>query len=144
MELVLNVIYDVGLRDYLLSQDGIINVDMVEERFLTRLNIEFDDRVNYEMILKYIEIYLNYKYPLTVSFDKKKKKNYKTLKYIIDDICCEYCYEQLVYSLFNNQLIKSVKSNFDFDISVFNVEFIIEYDEKISEEDVIKFIQENE
>ena len=77
-----------------------------------------------------------------VKFNKDYKGKTKTLKYIVDDMCCQYCYMGLVRDLFENDKIKSVKSNFDFNKSAFNVEFIIEYDEKYKEEDLVKYIKE--
>ena len=45
--------------------------------------------------------------------------------------------------LFDNKKIKSVKSNFDYYKSAFNIEFIIEYDSSYKEDDIIKYIKEN-
>ena len=64
----------------------------------------------------------------------------ETLKYTIEDMCCEYCYKNLVYELFVNEFVKSVKSNFDFNKPAFNIEFIIEYDQNYKEDDLIKYI----
>ena len=48
----------------------------------------------------------------------------------------------LVMDLFENDKIKSVESNFDFDKPAFNIEFTIEYDEDYKEEDLIEYIKE--
>lgn len=59
-------------------------------------------------------------------------------------MCCEYCYKGLVSSLFGNENIKSVNSNFDFAEPAFNIEFTIEYNEELlSEEQLINIIEEN-
>ena len=57
-------------------------------------------------------------------------------------MCCEYCYMGLVMDLFENDKIKSVKSNFDFNKPAFNIEFLIEYNENYSEQELIKYIKE--
>ena len=48
----------------------------------------------------------------------------------------------LVMDLFENDKIKSVKSNFDFNKPAFNIEFLIEYNENYSEQELIKYIKE--
>jgi len=83
------------------------------------------------------------KYTRNFEFDKEEKNESKVLKYTIDDMCCEYCYKGLVMDLFENEKIKSVKSNFDFNKPAFNIDFIIEYDKNYNEKDVIKYIKEN-
>lgn len=57
-------------------------------------------------------------------------------------MCCKYCYMGLVVNLFENDRIKSIKSNFDFAKPVFNIEFIIEYDEEYKDEDIVIYIKE--
>jgi len=57
-------------------------------------------------------------------------------------MCCDYCYMRLVMDLFENDKIKSVKSNYDFKAHYSNIEFIIEYDEMCEEKDLIKYIKE--
>lgn len=88
-------------------------------------------------------MYLNEKYPVVLSFDKNSKKQCKLLKYTVKDMCCEWCYKSLVEKLFDDPYIKSVNSNFDFNEPAFNIEFNIEYDPKLNEEELIKFIQDN-
>ena len=57
-------------------------------------------------------------------------------------MCCEFCYMGLIMDLFLNKKINAVKSNFDNNNPTFNVEFIIEYCEDYSEEDLIRYINE--
>ena len=49
-------------------------------------------------------------------------------------MCCDYCYRGLIMDLFENENIKSVKSNFDFNMPAYNIQFIIQYDEKYTED----------
>ena len=92
--------------------------------------------------MKHIELFQECNYSLLSEFDKGTIGNFKILKYTIDDMCCHYCYRNLVMDLFENKKIKSVKSNFDYNKSPFNIKFIIEYDEKYSEKELIEYIKE--
>ena len=142
MNLILDDIVNEELKEYLLMQDGIDGVEIDNENILTTLNIEYNKRTTPEIIMKYIELFQNNKYSILFEFDKGTIGDFKVLKYTIDDMCCEYCYKGLVMDLFENDRIKSVKSSFDFKMPAFNIEFIIEYDEKYEEVDLIKYIKE--
>ena len=56
-------------------------------------------------------------------------------------MCCENCYKCIVKDLFENNSIKSVKSNFEFNKPVFNIEFIIEYNQNCEEKELIEYIK---
>ena len=142
MKLVLDDSINVELKDYLLTQIGITDVEFNKENRLTILDIKYNEKTTPWIIMKYIELFQKNEYSILFGFDKSTIGNFKVLKYTIDDMCCDYCYRKLVMDLFENENIKSVKSNFDFNIPAFNIEFIIEYDEKYTEEDLIKYIKE--
>ncbi|MCX4248761.1 MAG: hypothetical protein OSJ65_03245 [Bacilli bacterium] len=144
MEIVLDDICDSGLKDYLLSQDGIIDVEVLVKDFFSTLRIDYDETTSPLIIIKYINLYLKIKYPIIVNFDKNSEIKLKSLKYIVEDMCCEWCYKSLVGALFDNQFIKSVNTNFDFDEPAFNIDFVIEYEENLTEEKLIKLIKENQ
>ena len=93
--------------------------------------------------MKYIDLFQNNKFSTMISFDKEIEKDHKTLKYVVDDMCCEYCYMGLVRELFDNKNVYAIKSNFDMKYPLYNVEFEIKYDINYLEEDLIKFIEEN-
>lgn len=133
-----------GLKDYLLSQDGIIDVEVLVKDFLSMLRIEYDEVTSPLIIIKHINLYLKNKYPIIVNFDKNSKIKLKSLKYFIEDMCCDWCYKSLVEALFANQYIKSVNTNFSFDEPAFNIDFVIEYEENFTEEKLIKLIKENQ
>ena len=44
--------------------------------------------------------------------------------------------------LFENDKVKSVKSNFDYKKPAFDIEFIIEFNDNYSEEELINYIHE--
>jgi len=142
MKIKLDGIVNPELKDFLLSQEGITNVEINYDDYFIQLDIKFNEKTNPYIVMKYIELFEKYKYSYLVEFNKEYDGKIKTLKYIIDDMCCEYCYMGLVMDLFENDKIKSVKSNFDFKKPTFNIEFIIEYDEGYEEEDLIKYIKE--
>ena len=142
MEIKLDGIVNPELRDFLLSQEGITNVEINYDDCFIKLDIKLNEKTNPNIVMQYIELFGKYEYSNLVEFDKETKEKTKELKYTVDDMCCEYCYMGLVRDLFENDKIKSVKSNFDFNNPIDNVEFLIEYDEKYDEEDLIKYIKE--
>lgn len=143
VKIVLDEVCDEGLKHYLLSQNGILNVTIVVKDFLSEVNIEYEKGITAFIISKYLHLYLNNKHPILVSFNRKVENQFKTLKYLIKDMCCEYCYKSLVEALFNNPSVVSVNSNFKFDAPAFDIEFAIGYDEKLNEKEIIKIIQDN-
>lgn len=141
----MKLVLDDGVRDeiqeYLLSQEGIIDVKIGEKNFFTLLNIKYNEETTPNIIMKYIELFQKNKYSILYEFDKGTTGNFKTLKYVVDDLCCEYCYRNFVMDLYNNKQIKSVKSNYDYHtMSAFNIEFMIEYNKNYQEEKLIKYI----
>ena len=142
MKLILNDYVNTELKEYLLMQNGIIDVSIDNKKYMTKLDIKYDENITPEIIMRHIDLFQNNKYSVLFEFDKELKGKFKTLKYTIDDMCCEYCYMGLVMDLFENEKIESVKSNFDFNKSAFNIEFKIEYEEGYKEEELIKYIKE--
>lgn len=141
MKLVLDDGVSNELKEYLLSQEGIIDVKIGEKNFFTLLNIKYNEETTPNIIMKYIELFQKNKYSILYEFDKGTTGNFKTLKYVVDDLCCEYCYRNFVMDLYNNKQIKSVKSNYDYHtMSAFNIEFMIEYNKNYQEEKLIKYI----
>ena len=112
------------LKDYLLSQKGITYVAIEENKFLSEIIINHNNKTTPLVIMMDIELFQNYNHSVLVEFDKEDNEECNTLKYVIEDMCCEYCYKGLVRELFNNKNIKSVKSNFDFKKPAFNIELI--------------------
>ena len=142
MKLVSDDFINKEIKEYLLTQDGIIDVELNEDHNLTILDIKYNENITPNIILKYIELFQNRKYSILFEFDKNTKGNFNVLEYVIDDMCCDYCYRRLVTDLFENEHIKSVKSNFNYQMPAFNIKFIIEYDNDYTEEELIKYIKE--
>ena len=142
MKIKLDKIVYLELKEYLLSQDGITYVDINYDGYYIEVNVKYNKKTNLILVMKYIELFQNYKSSCLVEFDKEYEESTKTLKYIIKDMCCEHCYNALVMNLFENNKVKSVKSNFDIEKGFFNIEFIIEYIKDYKEQDLIKYIKE--
>lgn len=143
MKLIFDDSYNKEFKNYLLSQEGIIDVDISIKDFVTEMKIQFDKKLTPIIVMKYIELFQNDSFPKLLSFDKETTYQFKKLKYFVDDMCCEYCYKSLIYKLFQNDQIKSVKSNFDFTKPAFHIELSIEYNENYNEEELKKYIKEN-
>ena len=143
MKLILDDIYDKELKNYLLSQEGIIDIEIVSKDFISEVNINYDGKLTPIIVMKYIELFQNDQSPRMLGFDKKTTYKFKKLRYLVDDMCCEYCYKSLIYELFKNEYIKSVKSNFDFNKPAFNIELLVEYNENYNTKELKKFITKN-
>lgn len=142
MKLVSDDFINKEIKEYLLTQEGIIDVELNENHNLTTLDIKYNENITPNIILKYIELFQNRQYSILFEFDKNTKGNFNILEYVIDDMCCDYCYRRLVTDLFENEHIKSVKSNFNYQMPAYNIKFIIEYDNDYTEEELIKYIKE--
>lgn len=142
MRLLLDDNLNDEIKEYLLSQEGIKKIEIKKEDFISEVNIKHNNKISPLIIMKYIDLFQQNKYSTLLEFNKELDIETKTLKYIVDDICCEYCYKGLVMTLFENKFINSVKSNFDFHKSAFDVELIIEYT-NYTEEEIKKYINNN-
>ena len=143
MKLIVDDYLNNELKEYLLAQKYIDKVKIIRKDRISNLYIDFNEKIDPKVILKHIEIFQKYKLPALKGFDKQQNKNIKKIKYIVDDICCEYCHSILIDKLFKNKYIESVKSNFEPNIPGFNIEFIIEYSNNYDKDELIKFINEN-
>lgn len=142
MEIKIDGTVNHELKDFLLRQEGIVDADIDYEDYFIKLNIKMNEKTNPNIVMKYIDLFEKYKYSNLLEFNKEYRGKVKILKYIVEDVCCEYCYMGLVMDLFENDNIKSVKSNFNFNKPAFNIEFIIEYNENYSEQELMKYIKE--
>lgn len=142
MKILLDDILDDEIKEYLLSQNGINSVKLKKKDFKTEVSIECDDNISHLIIMKYIDLFQQNKYPTILEFNKAFKNKTKKLKYVVKDMCCEYCYKSLVMNLFEKEFINSVKSNFDFYKPAFNVELEVEYI-NYTEDELIQIIKDN-
>ena len=126
----MKVLLDTNIKneiiEYLLTQEGIEEVKINEIDLFEELEIKYNEKTTPIIIMKYIDLFQNNKFSTMISFDKEIEKEKKTLKYVVDDMCCEYCYKGLIEELFMNDNVKSVNSNFDFN-NFYNIELVVEY-----------------
>ena len=137
MKLVLDDIMFSELKEYLLDQDGIEDVTITNNE----LEIKYNDKTSPKIIMKHINLFQKYDFSNILSFNKNQYFEVKILKYLIKDMCCEYCYKGLVGDLFNNEHVNAVSSNYD-KSSAFDIEFTIEYDSNYQEDELIEYIKE--
>ena len=88
MKIKLDKIVYPELKEYLLSQDGITYVDINYDGYYIEVNVKYNKKTNLILVMKYIELFQNYKSSCLVEFDKEYEESTKTLKYIIKDMCC--------------------------------------------------------
>jgi len=93
MKIIFDDILGNDLKDYLSTQKGIEDIDLHVQDFISEVNIKFNKDITPKIIVRYINLYQNNKFPSIIEFNKEININYKSLKYVIDDMCCEYCYK---------------------------------------------------
>ena len=80
MKLLLDDILDDEIKEYLLSQNGINSVKLKKKDFKTEVSIECDDNISHLIIMKYIDLFQQNKYPTILEFNKAFKNKTKKLK----------------------------------------------------------------
>lgn len=143
MKVLLNDNVNKELIEFLLTQEGILEVNINEVDMFIEVDINHNQNTTPNIIMKYIELYLNNKFSNLIAFNKNTKIKTKKLNYLVEDFCCEYCYMGFVREAFDKKEIFSLKSNFDLYETSMDVLLEIEYDEKYNEEEIINFIKEN-
>lgn len=142
MKVILDDIVNKELIEFLLSQEGILEVKLNEVDLYIEVDVKHNEKITPSVIIKYIELFQNNKFSSMVAFDKEIKINLKKIKYTLKDVCCEYCYKGFVREMFDKKEIISLKSDFDIYSSKLNVDLEIEYDENYKESDLIKYIED--
>lgn len=143
MKLRIDEVYDDSFKKFLSSKSEIENVEINVEKFFSNINIKHNETADSLMIYRYIKEYDKNEFSTILEFDKESTFKCKKIEYTIDDICCEYCYKNLMKALFENENVKSAFSDFDFMRITFEVKLILECDEKYDEENLKKFIKDN-
>lgn len=142
MKILLDDFINEELKNYLMTQEGIENVDLIDKDSVSEINIKFNHKTTPAIIKNYIYLFQKNETPIMLEFDKGIKEKCNILKYVVDDMCCEYCYKGLIQDLFDNEFVISVKSNFDFNTPCFNIELLIEYKNNYGEDKLIVYIKE--
>ncbi len=142
MKFILDDILNDELKEYLLAQEGVIDVDFTAKDYITELNIKTGKKISPIIVYKHIQLFQNNDYSTLLGFDKGYTGNFKNMNYYVEDICCDYCYKGLIEELFENNNIKAVKSNYDFNRTSSDVNLEIEYNSDYKEKDLVKFLEE--
>ena len=79
MKLLLDDILDDEIKEYLLSQNGINSVKLEKKDFKTEISIEYDSNISHLIIMKYIDLFQQNKYPTILEFNKAFKNKNKKL-----------------------------------------------------------------
>ena len=142
MKLILDdVLYD-ETKNQLLNQKDLKDLSITAHAFITTISFECPNDISPLAIMKQVNFLQQGPYPTILAFNKEFKGQTKTLKYLVKDMCCEYCYKSFVLDLLKYEYINSLKSNFDLDKPAFNIELEIEYI-NYSEDELIQIIKEN-
>lgn len=143
MKVLLDDYINKELIEYLLTQEGILEVKLNEIDMFMEVAVKHNEKITASVIMKYIELFQDNKFSTMIAFNKENNTNLRKLKYNAGDICCEYCYMGFVKEMFNKKEIVSLKSNYNLYDALYNIEFEIEYDENYNEEELLKYIKEN-
>jgi len=137
------------LKEYLMSLEGILDVNIKAEKLL-EIYIKYDQNlINPKIIKLEIKTFLNtLKIPSIIAFDKHSTSKILEYKINRDKICCEYCLKGVVEDLLEIEGIEKVESNFDInninkkDIKR-NIIINIQYDSTLLNIDDMKEIELN-
>ncbi len=131
-----------GLKEYLLSLSGILEVNITEtENFL--IHVRYNPKLtNYKIIKMEILLFLEtLKVPAIVSFDKHTTNKTKNYNIHIKDLCCEWCLKGMIDDLLMTEGIEKAYCNLE-DIvnkNKRNITIPIVYNpNKINEEEIKK------
>ena len=133
-----NVWLDKELKEYLLSQNGIHNVEFENET----INIKYSPKVITIKIIKleilaFMDIL---KMPSIISFNKYSKNMLTKTTIIVKDLCCEYCLKGMIEELLLINGIEKVNTNFDYSNKK-DVVINIEYDNQLKTKEDIEMLE---
>lgn len=103
------------LKDYLLSLPGVTDVTITpSEKDGTVIEITYkDDVLKPNLILDEIELYSKvYHRPIMIGFDKHVS-GAKEIRYKKPNICCEFCFLNMIYDFFYSDKVYSFKHETD-------------------------------
>ena len=79
MKIVLDVFKDLEFKEFLLSQDGIKSVDIINNKYFSEVVIDYDEKINDFIVYNYIKLYLDDVSEGFISFAKNVKFDTNTL-----------------------------------------------------------------
>ena len=129
----------IGLEEYLLTIRGIKKVVIDKKEII----INYDSKlISLKVIKLEINLFMGIKESIILMFDKNNDLKLTTNNYILDDICCEYCFLDKIDELLVVEGIYKIINDYDGDPRK-NVKMDISYDkEVISWSDVEKILRD--
>ena len=117
-ELTLKIIncvnnYSNEFYDYLYSLNGVEDVIIISDDDFTTIYTKYDEMIINDEIIKYeILTFLDLNnQPVIVSFDRHSKEKLVCKTKVCND-CCDFCYGNIIYPLFDIKGIEKVESDF--------------------------------
>ena len=130
------------LKDYLLSLNGVSNVEIDDEKDLV-IDFEYDEKIISPKILRYeVLAFMEVDYPSLICFNSYETGT-KEYKIVVKDVCCEYCFMDMIEELFTMDGIVSAKSDYDEINHHYNINLYIKYNPNIIKEDDLRRIEED-
>ena len=130
------------LKSYLESLKGVNKVAIDDEAKDLVIDIDYDNKVIGPKVLQLeITTFMQSSIPSLISFNKHFK-GAKKETILVKDVCCEYCYMDMIEELFNTKGIVSAWSDYEEIDYHYNVSLYIEYDPSILTKEDIKKLEE--
>ncbi len=119
------------LKSYLESLNGVKKVDIDDEAKDLTIEIDYEPKkIGPKVLLLEITTFMQSNIPSLIRFDKHFK-GAKKETILVKDVCCEYCYMDMIEELFNTEGIISAWSNYEEVDYHYNISLYIEYDPAI-------------
>lgn len=129
------------LDQFLQTQTGIIKSETNLKKNKIEITYE-EEKTTIKIIMNYIRLFLSLqKTPILLEFNKHSNNELLEYTITIIDLCCEYCFMEMIEELLEINGIEEVNNDFDF-ITKENVHINIKYDPTIIDENEIKKIEQ--
>ena len=130
------------LKSYLESLNGVKKVDIDDEAKDLAIDIEYEPKKTGPKVLQLeITTFMQSSIPSLIRFDKHFK-GAKEETILVKDVCCEYCYMDMIEELFNTKGIISAWSDYEEISDHYNISLHIEYDPAILTKSDLKKMEE--
>ena len=127
---------DVTASENLMPLDEVFQKDLV-------IDFEYDEKIVSPKILRYeVLAFMEVDYPSLICFNLHETEA-KKYKIVVKDVCCEYCFMDMIEELFTMKGIVSVKSDYDEINHHYNINLYIEYNPNLLKVEDLKRIEEN-
>lgn len=130
------------LKSYLESLKGVKKADIDDEAENLTIDIDYEAKEIGPKVLELeIATFMQFNIPSLISFNKHFKGAKKDIV-LVKDVCCEYCYMDMIEELFNTNGIMAAWSDYEEINYHYNISLHIEYDPRILTKNDIKKLEE--